>query len=861
MRRYLLFAVTIFALLFLRTESMTAVPNSPVAFNVIPYNNSSPNKIEFLVFLSQSGPKATKINLFQADTITSNIKNFRQVASIRRDSLSFDSLNVCKFYLYNFKSGYYSFFVKAADSTGESGASQLINTHVIDNTQNDDVIFTTSPVTSVIANQLYKYTAKAVSKDGRTVNYSLDSITPPAGMNVNTTTGDVTWAPTQTGSYLVSLKAFIQSEPGKYARQTWTLKVLPVPSDNDSLLISVTKPDTAYSGNFYRFNISMVVDVKISKNVSLDSLNIIASADDATVEGMDVELFDRVIRTTPNWAPGKHKFRIELRLKSDSTVRGSKEWTVTVMDSTKSPNNTNFAGYVLSRDKNLPVKNTLIELKQYQGSTYIKTLSTTTNDAGYYSIYVPKLYGYKLKATPPTNTGYKVQYYDGKNGATDEIACVIVLSSEDDDWVYKMFYPDKTGNDSVLVHGTVFSSDDKFAKCVGTTVTTSVFKNDTLIKNITAVTNQSGYYQMNIPDGFTYMFKAEPIKDSLGVSKYMTMYYDGISGSTDIKSGIIVKNEDQSDDMIINFDAKLITNYKNSLFGSVVDINGKPVPCTVILYLLKQDSSGKKYITSDQTTRQNAGDTSYKFTDITPGVYYEFFLPEIDAEVLVSFYNPEGKTIINWKDATRITINSLDNYGPIKGILQPIIPVTGDGSVSGRVQKDSMIASKEVDSPLGNKTISSVYLYAFDSNGKCRKVTSTNNAGNYELKGLAFEKYDVYANRIGFDQYKFTVEPKQSQPSVIQDIILSQSVYTDISENTPAVEPDVLVYPNPASEFIVIRSDDNNHFDIMNIFGQTLISNSTQYSNGENIRVNISALPQGMYLVRIGDKITKFVKK
>lgn len=55
------------------------------------------------------------------------------------------------------------------------------------------------------------------------------------------------------------------------------------------------------------------------------------------------------------------------------------------------------------------------------------------------------------------------------------------------------------------------------------------------------------------------------------------------------------------------------------------------------------------------------------------------------------------------------------------------------------------------------------------------------------------------------------------------------------------------VYPNPASEFINITTDLAETFVICNSFGQEVL---TQTSNSTQARIDVSALPGGVYYLR-----------
>jgi photosystem II stability/assembly factor-like uncharacterized protein len=73
-----------------------------------------------------------------------------------------------------------------------------------------------------------------------------------------------------------------------------------------------------------------------------------------------------------------------------------------------------------------------------------------------------------------------------------------------------------------------------------------------------------------------------------------------------------------------------------------------------------------------------------------------------------------------------------------------------------------------------------------------------------------------------------------------------------------------LISPNPASNFIEIsyppleRGSGGVAIKIYNVYGQTVLSVGVQIL--EPLRINVSGLAPGMYFVRIGDKVSKFIK-
>jgi hypothetical protein len=82
---------------------------------------------------------------------------------------------------------------------------------------------------------------------------------------------------------------------------------------------------------------------------------------------------------------------------------------------------------------------------------------------------------------------------------------------------------------------------------------------------------------------------------------------------------------------------------------------------------------------------------------------------------------------------------------------------------------------------------------------------------------------------------------------------------TEDVENHEIVAKDMNVYPNPASNFInVISENANELITISDLSGKVVYS---ERAIEKQSSIDISQLSAGMYIVRIGDKATKFVKE
>jgi large repetitive protein len=82
-------------------------------------------------------------------------------------------------------------------------------------TLNKPPVISSTPVTSVYKGRLYTYSVKASDPDGDTLTYSLT--TKPSGMTINSTSGQISWTPSSTGTY--SVKVRVTDSNGAYTTQ------------------------------------------------------------------------------------------------------------------------------------------------------------------------------------------------------------------------------------------------------------------------------------------------------------------------------------------------------------------------------------------------------------------------------------------------------------------------------------------------------------------------------------------------------------------------------------------------------------------------------------------------------------------
>jgi len=117
---------------------------------------------------------------------------------------------------------------------------------------------------------------------------------------------------------------------------------------------------------------------------------------------------------------------------------------------------------------------------------------------------------------------------------------------------------------------------------------------------------------------------------------------------------------------------------------------------------------------------------------------------------------------------------------------------------------------------------------------------------------------------------------------MIRPIFRMKQMPTAVEENNVVISDGLILYPNPATDFLEISYpridrmvnhtvDEANHtlkgvvnseVAIYNVFGEKIPPRLTASATPQegNLRLDVSALPAGMYFVRIGEKVGKFVK-
>jgi len=186
------------------------------------------------------------------------------------------------------------------------------------NGENEAPVITSDPDLSVTVDDTYTYDVVATDADGDTLTYSLT--TSPTDMTIDPDTGEITWTPSATGDYSVT----VQVSDGDL-------------TDTQSFTITVTKkPSSGPSNSAPKITSDPVTSVTVDDTYTYDVVATDADGDTLTYSlttsptDMTIDPDTGEITWTPDSTQiGDHNVTVEV---SDGSKKDSQSFTVTVFD-------------------------------------------------------------------------------------------------------------------------------------------------------------------------------------------------------------------------------------------------------------------------------------------------------------------------------------------------------------------------------------------------------------------------------------------------------------------------------------------------------------------------------------------------
>lgn len=522
------------------------------------------------------------------------------------------------------------------------------------------------------------------------------------------------------------------------------------------------------------------------------------------------------------WTPtSAGHFKFKLKAQSNLGGKAYQEWTVKVTGPTGV-----IAGTVVDETTNQPLEGVKVYFLSTNSSRHEVT---STNSNGEFSKSLVEG-NYKIKFY---KRGYYPEFYDNKPSINSaDIVSVVANTTVTISAALAMVPPPVF----YAVSGSVLDSNGIPVKSV---VMAFMVKDTTFPivhpnfnpRNMFAVTDSNGNYQLMVPGGFQYVVYAKPFNRN-----YYPEFYD--NKKTFQEADRILVNGNVTG---INFVLEHKPVYNNGISGVVKDFNtGTPVEAVVSVF--KLNNGRFKALKSARTDSLG----NYLIENLLPGNYIVFAKPRLP--YLPGYYKADT-VALRWREADTVIVSE---SGVVSGININLIarPDTGFAKINGKVRTI-------LGEPVGGALV-----LAFDLNGNITGYTISESDGSYSLENLTAGDYTLIVESTEYentaDNNAVTVN-YGSNSITSKDLYLSPASTTGVGNQTttPSTYSLMQNYPNPFNPKTNIRftipEKTQVKLEVYNLIGQkvTTLINSELNAGQYDIEFNGSELSSGIYLYRI----------
>jgi hypothetical protein len=370
----------------------------------------------------------------------------------------------------------------------------------------------------------------------------------------------------------------------------------------------------------------------------------------------------------------------------------------------------------------------------------------------------------------------------------------------------------------------------------------SVMSNESSISN--ALVDSLGNYSITLSSEYTYYaycfsYKNEALYE--GNIQYISEYYDSVFNI--MEAGKIILDDDLSG---INFSLEKAVLTNNSVCGYVKDSFDNPLSfANVSAFCLDDDAN---YLCQSVSTGK---DGHFSFNHLKPGQYILFAVP-INNNSIPNYLSYESGSEFYWGNALIISISDNNEYGPYEIITESTGINLGNAEIEGYVFADQGVIKGSDDLPMSRKPINGANVYLVEGNMNTIKYTNTNEDGSYSFANVGSGSYTLIVDKVGYAPYIREFGNIYDSDFIMENVILSNDLLTSVSNNFELNSSEIIVTPNPASEFIhasTISGERISNIELLDINGIT--QNIAYHLNKDYVQIDVSDLANGVYFLRV----------
>ena len=196
---------------------------------------------------------------------------------------------------------------------------------------------------------------------------------------------------------------------------------------------------------------------------------------------------------------------------------------------------------------------------------------------------------------------------------------------------------------------------------------------------------------------------------------------------------------------------------------------------------------------------------------------------------------------LNWDFASPVVVSKQNTAYRLKSV-DIIIGNNpgGKGFVAGNVNRG---ANKRAGEP-----VRGVEIMLLNELRQPVAYAMSKSDGSFRIENLAMGEYHIYAEIPGLEVAELNFELDEENPSLekIKVEVNSKKVTTSINRRGLIVEKQLIIYPNPARDYLTIETDGlNGMLSIIDLSGRVLVQKEVE----DVASINTSSIEPGLYIV------------
>lgn len=548
--------------------------------------------------------------------------------------------------------------------------------------------------------------------------------------------------------------------------------------------------------------------------------------------GMTVDA-NGLVRWTPtaNHLPGRYGAAVLVYLASDESVTAMQPWMFTLGSTNACAS---LFGKVIDAVDGHPLPTGKVaawligSTPDPNGGVASEVFATEFKD-GQYAMKVPQG-TYILRADAPGYTGVWFQNAYSADQAqrvpvscnTDVMASFVMKPSGDT--VYPTTYVIK-GHVSSAANGTPVQA---YVQFIARDLQSSVGAN----------TDQNGDYSVTLTSPSGYVAQAVPADN-----KYLAQYFDRTGN---ISAASVVTAKYQGAPVDFPLEARQ-PDYNGYFSGRVMGADGALLYAKVAAFRLPIKDPANVWTNFVASTVSDSMGF-YSFSNLPDGRYIAMAYPAYD-QYVPGYYADGGSAVLEWKDASPITLNVRRFYDIILPRRQG---TKGIASLSGSVFAQTG-ATKSGARISGRQPVAGATVYAVDAGGYVSDYAQTDVAGVFQLNQLGIGDYTIVVNKEGYDVEHRLMPFNAEKNAAVQTEFTLNAAVSSVTDPT-GVSATTVTWPNPAGNDLFVQFAATGsapaRISLTNALGTVVLTKQANAGAG-SARLNVSTLPAGAYLLQV----------